>query len=137
MRIGELAKQTGHTTDTVRFYEKEGLLPPGIRLSNNYRDYGPAHEARLLFIRRCRSLSLGLDEIKWLLSTMDDPSGEKANRAHSVIDAHLHRVDEQIEELKALREALLTLRGTCQGGHECAEDCGLWHRLVGDESGNS
>ena len=84
MRISELARITGNTPETIRYYERIGLLPPAVReLKNNYRQYGEAHEARLDFIRRCRSLDIGLEEIRTLLGALDAPDPESAACAHA------------------------------------------------------
>lgn len=63
MRIGELASHSGMKADTVRYYEKTGLLPAPPRLPNGYRDYGPAHVERPAFIRHCRTLGMSLDDV--------------------------------------------------------------------------
>ena len=73
MKIGELAQKTGMQVETVRYYEKEGLLPRIGRTDSNYRVYSDAHVERLLFIRHCRSLDMTLDEIRILLHFKDIP----------------------------------------------------------------
>ena len=73
IRIGELAQRTGCEVVTVRFYEKEGLLPAPARSSGNYRLYSEAHIERLQFIRHCRSLDMSLGEIRALLGLRDKP----------------------------------------------------------------
>ena len=130
MRIGEVARLTGHTTDAVRYYEKEGLLPPGTRAENNYREYGERHVERLNFIRRCRSLSLGLDEIRNLLEGIEQMKKDRARDAHLMIDMHLMRVRSQIRELRELERSLEALNACCEGRHESPEDCSLLKELV-------
>ena len=71
MRIRELAELTGNTPETIRYYEKQGLLPEPRRESNNYRQYGQIHVNRLDFIRHCRNLDIGLSEIRELLGALD------------------------------------------------------------------
>ena len=66
MRIGDLAEATGTPVETIRFYEREGLIAPPRRSDNNYRMYQPAHAERLAFIRQCRSLDMALDEVRAL-----------------------------------------------------------------------
>ena len=68
MRIGELSRETGVPVETIRYYEKEGLLEPPMRLQNNYRSYGDRHLARLRFIAHCRKLDMGLEEIREILN---------------------------------------------------------------------
>ena len=71
MRISELAKKAGCTVESIRFYENHDLIPRPPRTDSNYRIYGPAHLARLLFIRHCRSLDLSLSEIKTLADVVE------------------------------------------------------------------
>ena len=71
MKIGELAKAAQTQTETIRFYEREGLLPAAPRTDSNYRSYGQAHVERLTLIRRCRALDMNLDEIRALLKVWD------------------------------------------------------------------
>ena len=73
MQIGQLAKSTDTTAETIRYYEREGLLSAPLRGANGYRDYADAHVQRLRFIRRCRVLELSLADIKKLLAIQDQP----------------------------------------------------------------
>ncbi len=73
MKIGELAKKAGCQVETVRYYEREGLLPAPARTEGNYRLYGTQHLDRLVFIRNCRTLDMTLDEIQRLLALRDLP----------------------------------------------------------------
>jgi DNA-binding transcriptional MerR regulator len=75
IKIGELARRTTCRVETIRFYEKEGILPPPPRSTGNYRLYGKQHVDLLLFIRRCRSLDMTLDEVRRLLLIRDTPQG--------------------------------------------------------------
>ena len=70
MRIGELARLTGTSAETIRYYEKEGLLPPPARTGANYRSYGVEHRQRLTFIRRARDLGFRLDAVRELLGRL-------------------------------------------------------------------
>ena len=73
MKIGELARRTGCQVETIRYYEREGLLPEPARSPGNYRLYGSAHVERLTFIRHCRALDMTLGEIRTLLMHRDHP----------------------------------------------------------------
>ena len=73
IRIGDLAKRSGCEVVTIRYYEKEGLLPKPARSGGNFRLYGEAHIERLQFIRHCRSLDMTLSEIRALLGLRDNP----------------------------------------------------------------
>ena len=107
MKIGELARRTLHTAETIRYYERMGLLPAPRRFANNYRDYGEVHVGRLEFIRHCRTLDISLDEIRSLLESIEDGSPEGADRAHVMIHGHLEAVEARMAELRRLRAALL------------------------------
>lgn len=133
MKIGELATKTGQTTETIRYYEKIGLLSPAVRLENNYREYCTTHVKELDFIRRCRTLGIGLEEIRLLLVSVNAPSAESANEAHRLIRGHLEMVKQKIRELNLLRKSLTELADICHGGHHDGEHCGLVDALNGED----
>ena len=86
MLIGELSQQINMSRDTIRFYEKEGLLQKAVRnLENNYRDYDQHHLERLRFIRRCRSLGMTHEEIRTLLMAKNNPDG--CHEINDLVDA--------------------------------------------------
>jgi Cd(II)/Pb(II)-responsive transcriptional regulator len=127
MRIGELAKMAQCTTETIRFYEKEGLLPQAGRTDSNYRSYTETHAERLRFIRNCRALDMTHDEIRNLLSATDAPGGP-CGSINSLVDEHIVHVDRRIEELLQLKLQLVALRGKCTTV-ESATDCGIVQAL--------
>ncbi len=127
MKIGELAQRTGTATETIRFYEREGLLPLAPRSDGNYRLYGPAHQERLLLIRRCRSLDMSLDEIKALLAVRDAPEAS-CEAVNALLTQHLGHVAERLAELTALQAELLALRERCTVPQR-AGDCGILEGL--------
>lgn len=112
MRIGELAKLTGCQSETVRFYEQKGLLPPPVRSQANYRVYDASHAERLHFIRRCRALGMSLAEIATLLGYQDAPE-RSCSGVNVLIDHQLAEIDRQIVELQQLRTALSAVRARC------------------------
>src|SRR3546814_15975250 len=79
LTIGELGKATGTKVETVRYYERIGLLPRPARTAANYRDYGEAELGRLSFIRRARDLGFSLDQVRALLKLSDDSSQDCAS----------------------------------------------------------
>ncbi|MGQ7247418.1 Cd(II)/Pb(II)-responsive transcriptional regulator [Halomonas sp. V046] len=127
MKIGELARRSGCKVETLRFYEREGLLPEPARSEGNYRLYSQAHAERLGFIRHCRALDMTLDEIRALLACHDDPS-QPCDQADGLIDAHLGHVAERIAQLERLKTELESLRERC-GGHRTAAECGILNEL--------
>ncbi|MDT8894656.1 Cd(II)/Pb(II)-responsive transcriptional regulator [Halomonas sp. I1] len=127
MKIGELATRTGCRVVTIRYYEREGLLPEPARSEANYRLYGEVHAERLAFIRHCRALDMTLDEIRALLACHDDPEGT-CHQADILIDEHLMHVKARIAQLQELEDALVVLRARCQGQRPAAE-CGILDAL--------
>ncbi|NYT63971.1 Cd(II)/Pb(II)-responsive transcriptional regulator [Alcaligenaceae bacterium] len=128
MKIGELAKAANCSTETIRFYEKEGLLPEPGRNNSNYRSYQAEHLERLRFIRNCRTLDMAHEEIRGLLAFIDSPRGDCAP-VNDLLDEHIVHVDTRITELIRLREQLIGLRKQCASAQPI-EDCGIIHGLV-------
>lgn len=127
MRIGDLSRATGLPVETIRYYERESLLPPAARADNNYRVYQPAHLERLAFIRQCRSLDMALDEIRALLVLRDGPA-DSCSPINDLLDAHIEHVAQRIRELKVLQKDLKSLRDRCPTPHALAE-CGILNGL--------
>lgn len=113
MRIGEVADRTGTPVDTLRYYERQGLLPPPARTGSNYRSYSDAHVDRLHFIRRCRGLDMTLAEIRSLLVFCDEPQ-RHCDDVNAMLDERIRHVDQRIEELTRLSRELKQLRGVCR-----------------------
>ncbi|APG29021.1 Cd(II)/Pb(II)-responsive transcriptional regulator [Syntrophotalea acetylenivorans] len=131
MKIGELARRTACRVETIRFYEKKGMLPPPPRSTGNYRLYGKMHVERLLFIRRCRSLDMTLDEIRRLLQIRDTPQDD-CSAVSAFLDGHIRQIGVRIAELQQLRNQLDSLRQLCSGAQTVAQ-CGILQEL--DSSG--
>lgn len=129
MGIGTLAKRAGVRIDTVRYYEKNGLLTPRSRLASGYRRYGELEVARLRFIRRAQALGFSLKEVGALLSL----SAQKdVARVKKSAQAKLDDVNERIAALEKMRDGLATLIAACPG-HGRAEQCPILNTLGGDE----
>lgn len=128
MRIGELAKATGVEVETIRYYEKAGLLVPPARRDNGYRSYGADHLERLAFVRHCRALDMPLAGIKRLLDFLGQPFAECGD-VDRLIDEQLSRVRTRIKSLRALEKQLAALRGCC-ANPQTAADCGILKELV-------
>lgn len=113
-RIGEAAQQSGVTSANIRYYEKEGLLAPGVRSDNSYRMYTSTDVHRLRFIRLCRAMDMSLDEVRTLLA-LDWSRREDCDAARDTLDDHLQHVRARLAELQALEADLLALRSRCYG----------------------
>ncbi|OWQ95325.1 MerR family transcriptional regulator [Sphingopyxis witflariensis] len=120
MKIGELSRATGTNIETIRYYERIGLLPAPSRTAANYRSYGDAHRARLAFVRHSRDLGFTIEEIRSLLDLSDHPERDCAD-ADRIATRHLEQVEEKIAQLALLREELSRIVGRCRGG--IAADC--------------
>ena len=113
MTTGELARATGSDIETIRYYERAGLLPAPSRSTGNYRVYDSSHLERLTFIRRCRGLDIALDEIRALLRFKDDPAAN-CEGVNDLIDEHITHVTSRIHELRRLERELKALRRLCE-----------------------
>jgi len=128
MTIGELAAAGQCTVATIRYYEKEGLLPRSGRTGGNYRTFGPAHLDRLRLIRNCRSLDLTHGEIRALIAMMDR-SGQDCGSVNGLLDEHIGHVRGRIQELLELERQLTVLRERC-GVERKVEECGILQGLA-------
>lgn len=127
MKIGELARATGTSIETIRFYEREKLLPDPARSGGNFRLYGAEHAERLGFIRHCRSLDMALDEIRVLLRFKASPQDNCAG-VNELLDEHIGHVAKRIRELRALEKQLKLLRQQCTEVNG-TQDCGILKEL--------
>jgi DNA-binding transcriptional MerR regulator len=111
LKIGELARQTGLSIKTIRYYERRGLLEQPPRTQGGYRLYGPEEVARLRFVRRAKLLGLTLEEIKELVElAVRCNEGELVPRLEEVLEAKLQETERKIAELSAFRQNLLYYR---------------------------
>lgn len=127
MKIGELARNTGTAVETIRYYEREGLLPAPARSEGNYRIYGGEHLERLTFIRHCRLLDMTHEEIRALLRLKDAPH-EPCADVNRLLDRHIEHVCARIHELRQLEAHLLNLRQRCTVPG-AADACGILREL--------
>lgn len=128
--IGALAKRAGVRVDTVRYYEKNGLLAPKSRLASGYRRYGELELARLRFIRRAQALGFTLKEVRELLRLSAQKDVARVKRS---AQAKLSDVNERIAALEKVRDGLTTLIAACPG-HGRAEHCPILNALGSEGS---
>lgn len=114
LKIGQVAKQSGLTVETVRYYEKRGLIPEPQRLDSGYRVYPESILTRLNFINRCKDLGFSLQEISELLSIQIDPDNSSA-LVKEQVEHKIELVKEKISELQKLQASLVQLSGMCCG----------------------
>jgi len=128
MKIGELSNATDTPVETIRYYEREGLLPAPARTEGNFRVYGDSHVSRLSFIRACRALDMNLEEIRVLLRFRDG-SHEDCTEVNALLDEHVEHVEERIRELRQLSKELRALREQCREV-SAADQCGIMKGLA-------
>lgn len=128
MKIGELAAATGCPIETIRYYERSGLLAAPGRSAGNYRVYGADHQERLAFIRHCRLLDMSLEEVRRLLHFRDSPQ-EGCGEVDAMLDNHLADVRARIASMQKLEVELADLRSRCNQAHQAAQ-CGILHGLI-------
>ncbi len=125
--IGQLGKATGTKVETIRWYEKEGLIDSPQRTAGNYRVYDRDAMMRLSFIRRARALGFSLDEIRTLLDLAGEPAGD-CGSVNELAAEHLADVDRKIADLKSLRRELAGLVSACTRG--AVADCRILEALA-------
>ena len=125
MGIGELARRASVAIDTVRYYERNGLLTPLTRLASGYRRYGESQLKRLRFIRRAKALGFSLEDIRTLLTLSDEKDVARVKRA---AQDKLEVIDHRIRELERIRDGLAALVGACPG-HGRADACPILNAL--------
>lgn len=135
MKIGQLAQRSGCKVETVRFYEREGLLETPERDDNGYRNYTNTHLVELSFIRHCRLLGIGLPDVRILRSLQSQPE-LACDEINLLIDSKIEHVHQQIEALHLLEQQLQLLRDTC---HSVAsvDECEILRNLEQAAKGES
>lgn len=129
MRRGELAERSGCNIETVRFYERQGLLPAPPRTAGGHRDYAREHLKRLTFIRRARDLGFALDQVRALLALADSRGGTCAE-VKAMTLAHLADVRRKIDDLEKLGRTLEDMASQCDGG--AVPECPIVDALLED-----
>ena len=132
MKIGELAQLTGTKVETIRYYERAGLLAEPGRTAGNYRAYGPDHLARLSFIRRARDLGFTLDQVRELLALADDGARSCA-AVDEIANTHRAGINRKIADLTALRGELDRMIVSCKQG--TVADCRIIEMLAPNRMG--
>jgi MerR family mercuric resistance operon transcriptional regulator/MerR family copper efflux transcriptional regulator len=116
MKIGQIAREAGVSVDTVRFYERVGVLPPPVRRPSGYREFEPAAIDRIKLTRELQAIGFTLGEVVDALAA-HDAGGATCESERWRLDAVLGRVDAKVAELLALRERLVGAGHACDTGH--------------------
>ena len=120
MRIGELGQACDCAVETIRYYEKIGLLPLATRTANGYRSYEDTHRKWLQFILRSRELGFSQEEVRRLTDLAQQRRPACAD-VHMLLEEHVNDVRKRVRELKRMERALVRLKAQCQDGtlHDC------------------
>lgn len=132
LTIGEVARRAGVGVETVRFYERRGLIAEPARRASGYRQYGSETVDRLRFIRQAKELGFTLAEIQDLLSLRVDPASTCAD-VKGRAEAKIADIDEKIRTLQRMKRALVKLTRAC-GGDGPSSDCPILESLEGSRS---
>ncbi len=127
LKIGDLAKATGTKANTIRFYEEIGLLPAPARTGGNYRVYDASHLRRLAFIRRCRDIGLGIDQVRELLD-LADQRDRSCGSVEAIARSHRAAIGQKIVDLQAVDRELGRMIDRC--GHGTVAECGILEALA-------
>jgi MerR family transcriptional regulator, mercuric resistance operon regulatory protein len=120
LSIGKLSQQTGVNIETIRYYEKIGVMPAPRRSAGGFRIYGPDHIKRLGFVRRSRQLGFSLDEIRNLLRLVDG-HGHTCAEVHALMLSHLAEIRRKLRDLRRLQRAMVEMAARCSG--ESVPEC--------------
>ncbi len=129
LRTAEVAEQAGVNIETLRFYERKGILPEPPRRPSGYREYPPETVERVRFIKRAQELGFSLKEVQDLLE-LRETARAKAGRVRKVAEAKLEEIDHKIRDLEAMRKSLTELLSTCDGKSSVAS-CPIIESLSG------
>jgi MerR family mercuric resistance operon transcriptional regulator len=134
LSIGKLAKQSGVNIETIRYYEKIGIMPAPDRSASGYRVYRPDHLKRLSFVRRSRQLGFSLDEIRGLLRLVDGDSYSCAQIRELTLD-HVAQIRQKIADLTRLKRVMEEMAAQCSGDR--APKCAIVDALFDARRGAS
>lgn len=129
MTIGALAEATGASVDTLRFYEKRGLLPRPSRTAGGFRDYDAGAVERMRAILRAKALGFTLDEVRTLLHLADAPAAD-AEAVRQTAAERLAETEQALADLARQRDALARLVEACGGPETCRDDCPILEEIL-------
>jgi len=127
LRRVDVARATGCNLETIRYYEKVGIMPDPPRTAKGYRSYDDAHVRRLKFVMRSRDLGFSLEEIRGLLGLVDDRT-QTCAQVQTVAESHLQDVQEKILDLKRIENVLSETVARCTG--DAAPECAVIDALL-------
>ena len=129
MRISELARRTGLSAHTLRFYEKQGLVSHNSRSEGGYREYDDADLRRAEFVRTARNIGFSLEDIATLLSIRVDKDSHSCEQVANITRRKLDEVNDRLRELRSMKKTLGILLDSCGGGPASATQCSIMEAL--------
>lgn len=135
--IGELSRTSGCPVETIRYYERVGLLPPPVRSAGGHRIYSEAHLSRLIFIRQNRELGFPLADIRELMTLAENPDSQ-CGEALTVVRKHLSEVESKVAKLQKIRSDLLKMANNCESVclSAATSDCTIVESLFAPAAGS-
>lgn len=130
MKIGEVAKHSGLSSKTIRYYEKIGLLSAPPRTSGGYRDYADKDRRRLVFLRHARQVGFSTDACRQLLALYENPE-RRSVEVHALVTEKLDAIEQQLRELKSLKKVLQKMSAQC--ANDEGADCAIINSLADAE----
>lgn len=135
MRVSEVSQLLGVDAETIRYYEREKLLPAPGRESNGYRTYSKMHLERIAFIRHCRALGMSLHDVRWLMDFIAAPQGD-CSAVNDMIAHQLDVVTARLRSLRGLKKQLEALQKQC-AVPSARRACGIVEELVSAAKGEA
>ena len=132
---GQLAKQSGCNIETVRYYERVGLMPEPDRTESGYRIYDESHIARLRFIQRSKDLGFTSERIREFLNLSDYPEQHTRAEVKALTQAHIEEITDKIGDLRRIQKQLTLIASHCDGSSQSAEECPILLSLFETDSG--
>ena len=129
LRTAQVAKLAGVNVETLRFYERKGILPQPPRRSSGYREYPPETVERVRFIKRAQELGFSLKEVQDLLD-LKERAGARSGRIRRVAEGKLEEIEQKIRDLEAMKKSLAALLSACDGKKPIAS-CPIIESLSG------
>ena len=131
MKIGELSKRSDIPIDTLRYYEKEGLIPSPPRSQSGYREYPNTTLSYLTFIKSAKAVGFTLKECRDLLSIFVSRDAHTCAEVKDLSEQKLQDLDEQMKALATMHSTLKAISDACCGGEESAANCAILNQLEG------
>ncbi|MDA4848897.1 MerR family transcriptional regulator [Hoeflea poritis] len=126
--IGQAAERSGVTIETIRYYEREGIVPKPDRTASGRRTYSERGVARLRFVKRCRELGFPIPGAKSLLG-LTDGSQKNCATAQTIASKHLKDVQDKMVDLKSMESALIEMIRLCDGNDD---ECPILNHLLSE-----